>query len=147
MYINDLLNEIKSSIRLFADVAIMYRQILSQTDCTALQNDIHTLEKWEQKWIMTFNQAKCNTLSITRQRLPIRVKYTLHGQPLDIVKSANYLGVTITYDLNWNQHIATITSTANRTLGLLKRNIRTPSETVKTRAYQALVRPTLDYAT
>ena len=116
----------------------MYRQILSQTDCTALQNDIHTLEKWEQKWIMTFNQAKCNTLSITRQRLPIRVQYTLYGQPLDIVKSAKYIGITITSDLHWNQHIATITSKANRTLELLKRNIRTPSEAVKTRAYQAL---------
>ena len=69
--INDLLNELKSSIRLVADDAIMYRHILSQTDCTVLQNDIHTLEKWEQKWIMTFNQAKCNTLSITRQRLPM----------------------------------------------------------------------------
>ena len=147
MYINDLPNEIKSSIRLFADDAIMYRRIFSQTDCTALQNDIHTLEKWEQKWIMTFNQAKCNTLSITRQRLPIRVQYTIHGQPLDIVKSAKYLGVTITSDINWNQHIATISSTANRTLGPLKRNIRTPSERVKTRACQALVGPTLEYAT
>ena len=71
IYMNDLPNEIKSSVRLFADDAIMYRQILSQTDCTALQNDIHTLEKWDQKWIVTFNQAKCNALSITRQRLPI----------------------------------------------------------------------------
>ena len=107
MYINDLPNEIKSSIRLFADDAIMYRQILSQTHCrpTALQNDIHTLERWEQKWIMTFNQAKCNTLSITRQLLSIRVQYTLHGQPLNTVKSAKYIGVTITSDLNWNQHI------------------------------------------
>ena len=58
IYINDLPNEIKSSIRLFADDAIMYRQILSQTDCTALQNDIHTLEKWEQKWIMTYRDMK-----------------------------------------------------------------------------------------
>ena len=42
IYINDLPNEIKSSIRLSADDAIMDRQILSQKDCTALQNDIHT---------------------------------------------------------------------------------------------------------
>ena len=39
-----------------------------------------------------------------------------------------------------------ITAKANRTLGLLRRNIRTPSPQLKERAYKALVRPQLEYA-
>ena len=34
--------------------------------------------------------------------------YTLHQQTLEDVQSAKYLGITITENLNWGQHIADI---------------------------------------
>ena len=46
-----------------------------------------------------------------------------------------------------NKHIATVTSKPNKALGFVKRNIHSSSELVKTRAYQAIVRPSLEYAT
>ena len=45
-----------------------------------------------------------------------------------------------------NQHINNITNKANSILGLLRRNLRIPSQTIKTHAYQSLVRPHLEYA-
>ncbi len=39
-----------------------------------------------------------------------------------------------------------ITNKANSILGLLRRNLRIPSQTIKTHAYQSLVRPHLEYA-
>ena len=65
---------------------------------------------------------------------------------LPITDSAKYLGVTISNDLKWNKHVSNITSKANSTLGILRRNLRLSSHTVKTHAYQALVRPHLEYA-
>ena len=44
------------------------------------------------------------------------------------------------------QHINNITNKANSILGLLRRNLRIPSQTIKTHAYQSLVRPHLEYA-
>ena len=75
-----------------------------------------------------------------------RLPYTLHDHPLPITDSAKYLGVTISNDLKWNKHVSNITSKANSTLGILRRNLRLSSHTVKTHAYQALVRPHLEYA-
>ena len=72
--------------------------------------------------------------------------YTLHNQHLSETVSAKYLGVTITSDLQWNQHINNITNKVNSILGLLRRNLRIPSQTIKTHAYQSLVRPHLEYA-
>ena len=72
--------------------------------------------------------------------------YTLHNQNLSETDSAKYLGLTITSDLQWNQHINNITNKANSILGLLRRNLRIPSQTIKTHAYQSLVRPHLEYA-
>ena len=76
----------------------------------------------------------------------------LHGcsydqyRPLPITDSAKYLGITISNDLKWNKHVSNINSKANSTLGILRRNLRLSSHTVKTHAYQALVRRHLEYA-
>ena len=131
LYINDLPTGTHSHIRLFADDAILYREIKTKQDCTVLQDDLNTLAKWEDKWLMQFNLTKCQTISITRKKKPIKFQYSLHDVILENVKSAKYLGITLTSDLNWNKHIATVTSKANKALGFIKRNIHTPSEIVK----------------
>ena len=149
LYINDLPTETHSQIRLVADDAILYREIKSNTDCTILQEDLNRLANWETKWLMEFNPSKCQILSVTRKKCPIKFPYKLHNEALENVKSAKYLGLTITSDsdLSWNKHIATVTYKANKALGFVKRNIHSSSELVKTRAYQAIVRPSLKYAT
>ncbi|KAI8478115.1 hypothetical protein Bbelb_441540, partial [Branchiostoma belcheri] len=78
--------------------------------------------------------------------IPINYSYTLHGSPLAKVSKAKYLGVTITSNLSWNPHVDNVTAKANRTLGMLRRNLRIASAEAKQRAYMALVRPTLEYA-
>ena len=56
------------------------------------------------------------------------------------------LGVTISNDLKWNRHISNICSKANKTLGFLRRNLRISNPKVKRMAYQAMVRPILEYS-
>ena len=65
-----------------------------------------------------------------------------------IVKSAStkYLGVTISHNLNWNQHCDNICNKANSMLGLLRRVLSDCSMDVKSKAYTTLVRPQLEYA-
>ena len=59
---------------------------------------------------------------------------------------AKYLGVDISGSLTWNSHIDRIASTPNRTLGLVRRNIKTKTSKVRKMAYNTLVRPLLEYA-
>ena len=149
IYINDLPDEASSStIRLFADDCILYRSIKTQQDSTLLQHDLNSIAQWELTWQMKFNIDKCYTMQAGRTRHKILNTYTLHDHPLPITHSTKYLGITISNDLKWNKHISNITSKANSTLGILRRNLRlsSTSHTVKTHAYQALVRPHLEYA-
>ena len=53
----------------------------------------------------------------------IQFEYTLHQQRLEQVQSAKYLGITISDDLDWGQHISEISSKATKTLGFLRRNL------------------------
>ena len=125
IFINDLPDNIRSSVRLFADDCVLYRNINSLTDCQILQEDLISLAQWETDWQMKFNVAKCHSMRVTRH-LPsnqIHFSYSLHQQTLEQARSAKYLGLTITDDLEWGQHISEISCKATKTLGFLRRNL------------------------
>ena len=103
-YINDLPDPVKSTVRLFADDTAIYLSISSEGESITLQNDLFTLEKWEQRWDMSSNLSKCQVLHITRAKCPIQTRYILHGTVLESVPSAKYLGVTISDNLSWTPH-------------------------------------------
>ena len=54
-----------------------------------------------------------------------------------------YLGVTISQNLSWSEHI---TSKANRTKGFLQCNLHNCTPTIKDRLYKAMVKPIIEYA-
>ena len=58
-YINDLPNNLQSSVRLFAGECVIYREIQNEFDSNVLQEDLDTLRKWETNWQLCFNPSKC----------------------------------------------------------------------------------------
>ena len=140
LYINDLLENIQSQIRIFADDTAVYFTVIIPNDSNILQSDLDKLQEWERTWDMEFNPSKCQALHIIRTRQQIHSQYTLHGEILESVDCARYLGVSITKDLSWHTHINQITNKANRTLGFVKKNVRTTNQSVKELAYKTLVR-------
>ena len=53
IFINDLPESIRSSVRLFADDCALYRNINSPIGCQILQDDLNSLAQWETDWQMT----------------------------------------------------------------------------------------------
>ena len=72
--------------------------------------------------------------------------YSLHNQTLENVQSAKYLGITITDNMDWGQHVSEISSKATNTLGFLRRNLAFAPRSTKEVAYKTLVHPKLGYA-
>ena len=58
VYINDITINIHSEIRLFADDILLYRTIKTLNDHHILQEDLNTLTKWADDWMMEFNIPK-----------------------------------------------------------------------------------------
>ena len=87
-------------------------------------------------------------MQLTRKRIKkIHASYTLEGTDLENVESTKYLGVTITSDLILTTHVSNVCTKANRTLGLLRKNLYSCPQELKEAAYKGLVRPVLDYKT
>ena len=144
LYINDLPENIQSQVRLFADDTTVYLIVSGPNDSNILQSDLNYLQEWERTWGMQFNPSKCQVLHISRARQPIHSQYTLHGEIL-VCGLCPLLGVSISKGLSWNTHTSQITSKANRTLGFVKRNVRTKNQSEKELAYKTLVRQ-VEYA-
>ena len=146
IYINDLGDGIKATVRLFADDTMLYSQISCITDANQLQEDLDKLEEWESKWQMAFNVDKCHLLSVTRKTKRIPTNYSLHGQQLERVSNAKYLGVTINEKLNWSNHIHATAAKANRTAAFAYRNLKGCTPQTQATCFKTLARPIAEYA-
>ena len=64
IFIIDLLDNIRSSVRLFADDCVLYRNIISPIDYQILLDDLNSLAQWETDWQMKFNVAKFESFNV-----------------------------------------------------------------------------------
>ena len=145
-FFNDLPEQVKSQIRLFADDCLLYRTIKSIEDQIAMQKDLTSLEKWADTWGMKFNAKKCHILRIDRGLKTKDHMYELCGHVLKQVPNNPYLGVIISQDLRWGSHLHKVKIKANSTLAFLRRNLKQCPAKIKQTAFTALVRYLLEYS-
>ena len=145
-FINDLPDQVKSRVRLFADDCLLYCAIRNIQDQIDLQKDLKALEQWAETWGMRLNAQKCYNLRIARARKPLEHMYDLCGHVLKQVPHSPYLGVIISEDLKWSDHINKITAKANSTLGFLRRNLKKCPLKIKQQSFCSLVRSMVEYS-
>ena len=77
-------------------------------------------------------------MRVTRHQLHKEIHFdcSLHGQTLEDVQSAKYLGITISDNMAWGQHIAEMTSKSTKTLDFLRRNLAFPSKSTNEVVYK-----------
>ena len=80
LFRNDIHENLDSTLRLFADDALLYRSINTMNDSVILQNDIDKLVSWSKTRQMQFNVTKCHTMRISRKKEPALMDL-LHGWP------------------------------------------------------------------
>ena len=77
LYVNDLPDNLKSSLRLFADDALLYGVISNEEDGDQLQDDLPTTKiKYVAKQMANgIPPSKCKTLGISTNKVPPQRKY------------------------------------------------------------------------
>ena len=142
LHINDLPSVVSSKVRLFADDCSIYRNIKNKEDQIALQKYLNLLENWGNTCGRRFNAARCNIMRrVSRTRDPKLFNFSLTGQVLEEFMDAKYLGVTLSNDLEWSKHIATITNKANSKLSFFA----SQPEGLKQTAYFSFISSFMEY--
>jgi len=92
---------------------------------------------------MQFNMDKCSVIHVGKNNS--QPQYSLCNQILKTSKKERDLGIIMDDSLKFSEQCNTVVKSANSTLGIIRRTIRSKSKRVITQLYKALVRPKLEY--
>ena len=144
IYVNDLLEGLISTEKMFADGAKIYRRMNDTQDRSLLQDDLNQLHAWSKKWLLTFNQNKCKVIHIGKSNP--RNAYDLGGTLLQETEKEKDLGVLVTKDLKAGDQVASAAAAANSMLWRIRKSFTCLDQQTLPALYKALVRPRMDYA-
>ena len=99
-YVNDIPDQVHSTVKMFADDTKMYKEVSVLEDCEDLQNDLNNLGAWAKFWLLRFNESKCVVLKI---RQALNFHYSLNGAALCETDCQKDLGVIISNTLKPDQ--------------------------------------------
>ena len=151
LFIDDIVNEVTpgSFIILYADDTKIWRHIRNVSDILTLQQTIDNLADWATRNKMAFHPAKCKVLRVNGNcvQRPPNIPYTLHGQQLEVVTTHRDLGVLISSDSTWADHLSMkLTEVTNR-LSLTRLTCSfISSENCRRTLYLTMIRSLLDHA-
>ena len=141
LFINDLPESVKSSIKLFADDL----KLIGNANCREnILGDLKELEYWEKLWLLSFNVDKCKVLHVQHNDNPNH-DYYLNGLKLKESNQEKDLGVLTSDTLLWNAQIKSCIAKANKMISWIVRNLMLREKNVMLSVYKMLIRPHLEY--
>ena len=121
----------------------MRKTIRSVYDCHILQFAIDQFECWCDESLLVPKPTKCACM---RFWPAFKFQYRLRAGAINELTTTKDLGVIISNDFKFNQHIQHIINNANRRIGMIRRYICSRSMDVIQPLYKSFVRPILEYA-
>ena len=146
IFVQDLPNWVKNSIKMFADDTKIWTKIASLEDADSLQQDLDRLVQWSAKWLLEFNPSKCKLMQIGH-KLPTRctMKDGNNVTELEITEKEKDLGVYITRDLKSQEQCVQSAKKAQSVLGMVKWHFKSVDKDDFNVLYKTYVRPHLEY--
>ena len=109
VFINDLPENISNPMCMFADDTKVYTPIHSLAHSVqSLQNSINLLSQWSKTWQLTFNESKCNILTVQTKAKHHHHSYTFDLTTLGHITEEKDLGITIDSALSFKTHTENI---------------------------------------
>ena len=139
---------IKCMIKLFADDTSLYIVVdNSDTSAVLLNNALDQINKWSRQWLVSFNPAKTESLTISdKVKKPFHPSLIFDSIHLKEVESHKHLGVVFSSNHTWNLHIDEVVEKAYSSLSILRRFKYNLDRRTLQKIYFSFVRPILDYA-
>ena len=114
IYINDLivlLNKFRIKVKLFADDVKLYVKVVNDVALGDLRNALAALVQWAEEWQLSLSIKKCCVLCIGKD---VANQFCISDVPLPIVTFTRDLGITVSQNLSFSQHITGIVAKAHQ---------------------------------
>jgi hypothetical protein len=144
VYVNDIWRNIESTIRVFTDNCLIYKQFINKENVVKLQKELVRLREWAAENGMEINRCKYKAVCFMRTWVKYPLNYMLGDQLFLEASSCKYLGIILRSNLTWSDHVNYTVKKVCEALHMImcipKRVIAVP-KVYPTR----LVRPILEY--
>ena len=130
------------NIRLFADDSKFF-----STEPRDLQSTINESDEWLSNRQLQLAPQKCAILKIKKSSVSETSQFQIKNQCVEEVSSIKDLGILVSKDLNWSNHIDSICHTASITCYQLKKSVKTKNIWTWLKIFTTYVRPKLEYCT
>ena len=148
VYINDIVEDINSFIRLFTDDTSLYIIVENPVvSAEILNSDIAKVHGWATEWLVTFNPLKTEEMIFSRKlNKPQHSPIHMNQQPISQVSPHKHLGLIFSEDLSWHEHFELIISKARSRINIMRKlKFQLDRKSLQT-IYFSFIRPHLEYA-
>jgi len=156
LYINDQLEMLRHCLaKIFADDTKLIGRISDMVTKEGLQDDLLSVIAWACTNNMQLNETKFEVLNYTLNRsqwlrtLPLHtdnyIYYTSEGVPLEPVSTVRDLGVLVSSDRSWSNHIAKAVGSARTMAAWILSVFSDRSQLLMVTLYKSMVRCRLEY--
>ena len=119
LFINDIVTDIKASIKLFADDTSLYVTVdTPQNAADIINRDLEKIHQWSVNWLVKFNPEKTETMAISRKLIkPLE----MNSQILQQGTNHKHLGLFFSNNGLWHDHIDYIVKKAYTRSNMLRK--------------------------
>jgi hypothetical protein len=122
IYINDIGEKLVSLSRLFADnTSLGYSSQSVDQIKTVINDDLLELNAWSSKWLMSFNPENTVTLFFSNTGNIENIEFSFNGKSIPLSTSYKHLGVILSQNAKWNEHLENMITNITRHLGILRK--------------------------
>ena len=150
IYVNDLEDNIKSSIKFFADETSLFSVVHDpQKSATDLNHDLDQIKRWAHQWRMSFNpdptKPAQEVLYSKKKNITLHPPLYYNGIEVKRVSEHKHLGLILDSKLTFAKHITEKITIARKWIGIIKH--LAPYLPLKSldQIYKMHIRPHLDY--
>ena len=147
LYINDIVKDIQSNIRLFADDTSLFIVVENpDTAAQTLNSDLDKITKWAKDWLVSFNPIKTETLLISRKLIqPAHPPLHMLNIQISEVENHKHLGLYFSNDGSWYTHITYIKEKAWKRINIMRKlKFQLDRKSLEI-IYTVFIRPILEY--
>ena len=147
VYINDIVTDIGSNIRLFVDDTSLYTVVDNPlVAAETLNADLGKISSWAATWLLTFYPNKGVALLFSRKAShPLHPPLFMENTPINEVEAHKHLGLFLSNDSSWHQYINYIKVKAWARINIMRRLKYKLDRKSLESIYISFIRPLLEY--
>lgn len=148
IFFDDISNSVitdfgKSGIKLYADDAKLF-----DNDSLDLQSSLESFTSWLDEHQLQIAPSKCFSITLSKQNSTVTPpNFMINGNTLEIKSQIKDLGIIISHNLKWHDHISHIYKKASLCSYQIFKSFRTKNIWVLLKLYKVYIRSNLEYNT